>query len=117
MTRTERPPPLPGERAPTRAQLDQAVRALELLADETRLTLLYVLTQGEYDVNSLAVLVGNSLTSTSQHLAKLRAGGLVATRRDGKRVIYRAKGRHVRRLVTETIAQAQRLAPSSTEPS
>jgi len=115
MTRAERPPPLPGERPPTRDQLDQAVRALELLADETRLALLYVLTHGEYDVNTLATLVGSSLTSTSQHLAKLRAGGLVATRRDGKRVIYRAKGRHVRRLVIETIAQAQRLAPSNTE--
>jgi DNA-binding transcriptional ArsR family regulator len=84
-----------------------------LLADETRLTILYALTHGEYDVKSLAALAENSLTSTSQHLAKLRSVGLVATRRDGKRVIYRAKGRHVRRLVTETIAQAQRLIPTN----
>ena len=33
--------------------------------------------------------------------------GLVATRRDGRRVIYHARGGHVRRLLAEAVSAAE----------
>jgi DNA-binding transcriptional ArsR family regulator len=91
---------------PTSAQVEAAVTALRMLADPTRLRLLWLLGTGEYDVASLTAAVGAARPSVSQHLAKLRLAGLVTMRRDGRRAVYAARGGHVRRLVTEVLAAA-----------
>lgn len=80
--------------------------ALRMLADPTRLRLLWLLGTGEYDVSSLTAAVGAARPSVSQHLAKLKLAGLVTMRRDGRRAVYAARGGHVRRLVTEVLAAA-----------
>ncbi|MEJ6781156.1 metalloregulator ArsR/SmtB family transcription factor [Aminobacter sp. Piv2-1] len=54
-----------------------------------RLMLLEHVAQGERSVERLAELAGLSLANASQHLQLLRRAGLVGTRRDGKRVLYR----------------------------
>jgi DNA-binding transcriptional ArsR family regulator len=92
------------------AQVEATVTALRMLADPTRLRLLWLLREGESDVGSLAMAVGAARPAVSQHLAKLLLGGLVATRRDGRRVLYRARGGHVRRLVTEAVQAGDHLA-------
>jgi DNA-binding transcriptional ArsR family regulator len=92
--------------APSDAQIRAAVDALDLVADPTRLRLLWVLGRGEEDVGTLARLVEASVTATSQHLSKLRLAGMVESRRDGRRVIYRIPGVHVRRLVEEALYYA-----------
>lgn len=89
--------------APTAEQVRAAAEALALLAEPTRLRLLWVLTTGEHDVSSLAATVEASATSVSQHLAKLRLAGLVKARREGRRQLYTAQGAHVRRLVQEAL--------------
>ena len=94
------------QQPPGTDQIEAAVTALRMLADPTRLRLLWHLGQGEYDVGSLAALVGASRPAVSQHLAKLRLAGLVATHRDGRRALYTARGGHVRRLVTEVLFAA-----------
>ena len=68
--------------------------------------LLWLLRDGERDVGALAATVGAARPAVSQHLAKLLLAGLVATRRDGRRVLYRARGGHVRRLLTEALHAA-----------
>lgn len=78
-----------------------------MLADPTRLRLMWLLCGGEYDVSALAVQVGSARPAVSQHLAKLRMTGLVATRRDGRRVVYTARGGHVRRLLGEALEAAE----------
>lgn len=45
----------------------------------------------------------------SQHLAKLRMGGLVRTRREGTQIFYRLATDHVRELVQDVVAHAQHL--------
>jgi DNA-binding transcriptional ArsR family regulator len=97
---------LPGAHPPDDDQLDAAVRLLALLADETRLRLLWALTQGEFDVKTLARMGGGSKTSTSQHLARLREAELVTVRREGRRAIYRAQRGHLRKLIREVLHQA-----------
>jgi len=54
-----------------------------------RLLLLEYIAQGERAVERLAELSGLSVANASQHLQHLRRAGLVQTRREGKRVLYR----------------------------
>ncbi|WP_285776882.1 metalloregulator ArsR/SmtB family transcription factor [Microtetraspora sp. NBRC 13810] len=91
---------------PTSAQVEAATDAFRMLSDATRLRLMWLLSSGEYDVGSLAVAVGVPRPSVSQHLAKLRLTGLVETRRDGRRVLYRARDVHVRTLIQEALFHA-----------
>lgn len=72
------------------AQAAEAARVLRLLANEKRLLLLcHLAGEGEVGVNRLAALVALSQPALSQHLARLREDGLVATRRDAQQVFYR----------------------------
>ncbi|SFO38997.1 DNA-binding transcriptional regulator, ArsR family [Saccharopolyspora antimicrobica] len=83
-----------------------AADAFRMLADPTRLRMLWLLCGGEYDVTTLASAVGIARPAVSQHLAKLRLAGLVTTHREGRRALYRARGGHVRRLLAEAIDAA-----------
>jgi len=81
-------------------QAAEATRLLRLLANERRLLLLCLLiAEGEASVGLLAERVGLSQPALSQHLAKLRADGLVATRRSGTTIHYRIGDPRVARLV------------------
>jgi DNA-binding transcriptional ArsR family regulator len=96
----------PVQQPPGPAHVATAVTALQMLAEPTRLRLMWQLTGGEYDVGTLAGALGVARPAVSQHLAKLRLAGLVTTRRDGRRALYTAKGGHVRRLVAEVLSAA-----------
>jgi DNA-binding transcriptional ArsR family regulator len=91
---------------PPDERVEAAVDAFRMLADATRLRLLWLLCGAEYDVGALAVRVGAARPAVSQHLAKLRLAGLVTVRRDGRRALYRARGGHVRRLLAEALEAA-----------
>ena len=91
---------------PTEDQVAAAVAALTMLAEPSRLRLLWAASQKELDVGSIASIAGITSTAASQHLAKLRLSGLVSTRRDGRRVLYSARNAHVRKLITEALHQA-----------
>jgi len=91
---------------PTGDQVDQAVDTLKLVADPTRLRILWVLLHGEHSVNLLAEHIGARPAAVSQHLAKLRLAHLVRTRREGTHVYYLAQNDHVRRLVEEALCHA-----------
>ncbi|MGW7550234.1 ArsR/SmtB family transcription factor [Streptomyces sp. WAC 06725] len=84
-------------------RLATAAAILALLADRTRLALLHHLTEGEADVATLTTATGAARPSVSQHLAKLRLAGLVTTRKDGRRVVYRLQHGHLKRLVAEAL--------------
>jgi DNA-binding transcriptional ArsR family regulator len=59
-----------------------------VLTDPKRLRLIDALRTGERSVTELAESVGCSLANASQHLAVMRAAGLVGTRRIGRTVLY-----------------------------
>ncbi|HEX6962304.1 MAG TPA: metalloregulator ArsR/SmtB family transcription factor, partial [Lacipirellula sp.] len=74
---------------------------LKLLANERRLLILCTLAAtGESSVGALADGVNLSQSALSQHLAKLREDGIVATRREAQAVFYRIADRKVARLLT-----------------
>jgi len=63
---------------------------LKLLANENRLLILCRLAiTGEMPVGDLSKTIGLSQSALSQHLAKLRADGLVDFRRQGQTLFYR----------------------------
>lgn len=88
------------------ARVGQAVTMLSMLAEPTRLRLLWALREAELGVTALAEAAGCTPTAASQHLSKLRLVGLVQQRADGRARLYRLSGGHVLRLLTEALAQA-----------
>ena len=61
---------------------------LKALAHESRLMILCILAEGEKSVSELEDLLSLRQPTVSQQLARLRADGLVSTRRDGKAIYY-----------------------------
>ena len=86
--------------------LETAAGTLRMLAEPTRLNLLFQLTDGPKTVTELTSAVDVPRTVVSQHLAKLRLSGLVDTRKDGRHVIYSLHDGHLIRLIRETINHA-----------
>lgn len=70
--------------------MGDASSLLTALASEHRLCILRLLEPGERAVGDLAQHLDLSQSSLSQHLARLRRAGLVATRREGVTIFYRA---------------------------
>jgi rhodanese-related sulfurtransferase/DNA-binding MarR family transcriptional regulator len=95
--------------SPKHQLFEQFADLARALGHAHRLELIEHLAQGERSVEVVAGKIGQSVANTSQHLQQMRRAGLVATRRDGKRVIYRlADGP-----VLEAVASLQKLAEAN----
>ena len=71
-------------------QAGEAVSLLKVMANEIRLLVLCHLAEAdELSVGELMDRVGLSQSALSQHLARLRDEGLVATRKEAQSVFYR----------------------------
>ncbi len=78
-------------------ELENAV--FRALADPSRRAIFERLTRGEAAVKELTAAFEISQPAVSQHLAALRAAGLVSERRDGRLVYYRVEPKGLRPLV------------------
>lgn len=67
----------------------EAVLLLKGLANESRLMIMCVLSEGELSVGELNRRIHLSQSALSQHLGILREQGLVATRRESQTIYYR----------------------------
>jgi ArsR family transcriptional regulator, zinc-responsive transcriptional repressor len=92
-------------------QAELAAEVFRMLADSTRVRLLWSILDVELPVNELADRVGKPAPSVSQHLAKLRMARLVQTRREGTQVFYRVENDHVARLVRDAVFNAEHAGP------
>lgn len=100
--------------------LEEISQFFRLLAEPTRLQLLCQLRQGPVDVASLIQATGFSQSHISRQLGQLQRAGLVTSKRDGVRLLYRAEGELVddlcllvqSRLRQRLEAQLQHLAVS-----
>ncbi len=73
---------------------------LKLIGNERRLLILCSLAaQGEMKVGDIVTAVGLSQSALSQHLALLRADGLVAFRRESQTLYYRISDPRAARLL------------------
>lgn len=71
------------------ANAQKASRLLKLMSSEHRLMILCKLSGGEQTAGELTELIGLSQGAASQQLQKMKAEGLVDTRRDAQNVYYR----------------------------
>lgn len=92
-------------------QVNLIVEVFRMLADPTRIRVLWALTGGELAVNELADQVNKPAPSVSQHLAKLRMARLVRTRRDGTTIFYSLENEHVSQLVVDAVFNAEHAGP------
>jgi ArsR family transcriptional regulator, virulence genes transcriptional regulator len=84
---------------PLEAKVDEVAATLAAMANPKRLLVLCTLLAGEKSVGDLAEIVRLSPAALSQHLGKMRALRLVATRRDGQTIFYSLASPEVRALL------------------
>ncbi len=92
---------------PLRQQVQQVAGMAQLfkaLADDTRLQLVYALSQEELCGCDLSVLLGISQAAVSHHLRTLRQLRLVTSRREGKVVYYTLADAHVEAIIAQGLA-------------
>jgi rhodanese-related sulfurtransferase/DNA-binding MarR family transcriptional regulator len=108
---------LVGDRAAKDALFDAFAEVAKALASGRRAEIVDLLAQGERSVEEVAAEIGQSIANTSHHLRSMAKAGLVATRRDGTRIIYRLASDRVaelwaalRDVAAEQVAGLERLA-------
>lgn len=66
-----------------------------IFGDPTRIKIVYILFEHECCVCDIAAILNTTQSNVSHQLHVLKAADLVASRREGKQVIYRLKDSHV----------------------
>ena len=74
-------------------------RIFQALADPSRRAIFESLTHGETGVKELTARFALTQGAISQHLASLKAAGLVSGRREGRRVYYRVEPEGMKPLI------------------
>src|SRR6201991_3346789 len=92
-------------------QVSLVVEVFRMLADATRVQVLWSLADREMAVNELAEHVGKPAPSVSHPLAKLRMARLVRPRREGTTIFYSLENDHVRQLVVDAVFNAEHAGP------
>ena len=87
-----------GDRASKDALFAEFAAVGKVLGNPKRLELLDLLSQGPRSVESLAKAADLGMSTCSAHLQTLREAGLIASRRDGKRIYYSLADTDVARL-------------------
>jgi rhodanese-related sulfurtransferase/DNA-binding transcriptional ArsR family regulator len=98
-----------GSRAAKNELHDAFSQVGKALANGHRIELLDLLAQGERSVEVLASRADISVALASAHLQALRRAGLVASRRDGNRILYRLADDDVYALLASVRTVASRL--------
>jgi len=81
------------------ANAQEASDFLKALSHEARLVILCLLVDGEKSVTEIEQTLNLRQPAVSQQLARLRADGLVDTRRDGKNIYYSLSRPEVRQII------------------
>ena len=100
-----------GSRPPktmTPEQLEVVAARFQVLADPTRLWILYNLADEELTVNELAHRTGGTQSNISKHLSTLRNHGLVERRPQGTSAFYSVADPSIFQLCTEVCGGIER---------
>src|SRR5687767_8331989 len=106
-----------GDRQAKNALFDAFGSVAKALASGRRAEIVDLLAQGPRSVEEIASEIDQSVANTSHHLHALARGGIVASTKDGTRVIYRLAGpavealwRSLRDVSAEHVGDVERLA-------
>lgn len=72
---------------------------LKSLANNNRLVIVCALANGEHNVSQLEDLLGIRQPTLSQQLARLRADGIVSSRRKSKKIFYSLASKKAERVI------------------
>ena len=89
----------PATLAKMKKQAEQASDFLKSLSHESRLMVIYLLSQGERSVTELETMLSLRQPTVSQQLARLRTDGFVRSRRKGKAMYYSIANDDARRII------------------
>jgi ArsR family transcriptional regulator len=95
------------------AKAGEANTLLRSMANENRLMILCLLAESEKSVGEIETLTGARQPTVSQQLARLRADGIVESRRDGKAIYYSLSCDRTRKLLEELCELYRAAAASS----
>jgi rhodanese-related sulfurtransferase len=106
-----------GDRAAKDALYDAFAEVAKALASGRRAEIVDLLAQAERSVDEIAAEIGQSVANTSHHLRAMARAGVLRTRREGTRIVYRLASDRVaelwtamRGVATEHVAGIERLA-------
>ena len=85
-----------------RGFLRQASTAMQAMAHPVRLKILCLVGNQELPVLEIVEAVGTSQSNISQHLSVLKSHGILDSRKDGNRVLYRVADERVLRMISLT---------------
>jgi DNA-binding transcriptional ArsR family regulator len=71
--------------------MDENIKLLRAMGDETRIKILQYLLNGESCVCTIVPFIGKAQPTVSQHLKILVEAGILDVRRDGIQMLYRIK--------------------------
>ena len=93
--------------------VDDVAEIMAALASPSRVAIVRLLAEEEFDVGEIAQRLGASVATTSHHLGPLRRAGLVTSRRDGTRILNCVAGPRVLDLCAAACAMAHPPARST----
>lgn len=88
-------------------ELIETVAIYKILANPTRIRILYALERDEMDVSNLMILLATDQSTISHQLAILRKHQLVAATKVGKHVNYRLDDPHILKVIDATLAHVK----------
>lgn len=80
-------------------EAESAAQFLKLIANTNRLLILCTLEDGAANVGQLEQKLGVSQPALSQHLARMRQEGVLATKRQGQHIFYSIKDQKIKKLL------------------
>lgn len=80
-------------------EISKAARLLKAIANEKRLKVLFHIAEKEASVGEIEKVVDLSQSALSQHLAILRAGRLVKTRRKAQTIFYSLRDEKTKKIL------------------
>ncbi len=71
--------------------MDEKIKLLKAMGDDTRIKILQYLLNGEKCACTIVPFIGKAQPTVSQHLKILVEAGILDVRRDGTKMLYRIK--------------------------
>lgn len=91
------------ERIPESEEMRCVADYFKEISDVSRLRVFWLLCHCEECVSNVSAMMDMSAPAVSHHLARLRATGLIVSRREGKEVYYRAADTRAAKLLHRVI--------------
>ena len=89
--------------------LENIAQIFKLMSDPTRLSILILLQKKQHNVTEISDSLEIEQSVVSHQLQKLKMGGLVKARREGRKMVYSHDDEHVKILLYMAIEHAKEL--------